>query len=334
MKLSTIVGLTTSQSAAFFTSFASIGSTPCQMICDKRYSPVCGTDGTTYASKCVLERISCLRGLDLEIAYDGECKPVKECPKFCNRMLAPVCGSDGETYPNRCVLEQAACESENGLIEVSDGPCTLVQCTTVPCDPNEIRLKGANLQEKHSDPDLDTSNEQFAVPDVPKVQRECPKMCHRMYAPVCGSNGMTYGNECMMMVDSCERDEDITKVNDGECKEEHSNDSNITKCNLACTREYNPVCGQVGASGDHFRIFSNPCELGVASCLTDGDVIQVDQSKCANEDDLTTTFQLKKSGAAKIRKNKKINKTNKMRKLGRRARTGPMRDVSKLLNRA
>merc|ERR1712002_988834 len=129
----------------------------------------------------------------------------------------------------------------------------------------------------------------------------------------------------MMMVDSCELNEDISKVHDGECTEEHDEaqipDNNIEKCNLACTREYNPVCGQVG---DHFRIFSNACTLGVASCLTDGAVIPVHQSKCNNEDDLATEFNLKKSGESKNQQNK--------RNAGKRARTAPMRDNSQLLN--
>jgi len=317
MKLSTIVGLTCSQSSAFIVPFAPVGSMECQMICDETYSPVCGSDGATYYSKCVLKRTACLRGLNLEIDYNGECnvRPSRKCPKFCNRMLAPVCGSDGETYPNRCVLEQTACKNElleNLLVEVSEGPC----------DSNVIsQLKGANLQENNSDPEL--TIEPYSVLDVPTIDEACPTMCSRMYAPVCGSNGITYGNKCMMIVDSCERKEDITKMHDGECKEDQSTESNTKECNLFCTREYNPVCGQVG---DHFRIYSNACTLGVASCLTDGAVIPVHQSKCNNEDDLATEFNLKKSGESKNQQNK--------RNAGKRARTAPMRDVSKLLNRA
>jgi hypothetical protein len=286
MKLSTIVGLTISQSAAFIVPVVPIGSTPCQMTCDKSYSPVCGSDGATYDSKCVLERTACLEELNLEIDYNGECstrRPIT-CPKFCNRMLAPVCGSDGVTYPNRCILQQTACKNEllaNLIVELSEGPC----------DSNQIsQLKGANLQEIHFDPEL--TSEPSVFPDVLKIIRECPTMCDRMYAPVCGSNGVTYGNECMMTVDSCDRKEDITKLHDGKCKEDQFAESITKECNFSCTREYNPVCGQVG---DHFRVYSNECELGVASCLTDGAVISVHQSKCVNEHDLAATMNLKKS---------------------------------------
>lgn len=300
MKFSTIIatGLTTSQSAAAFLApfMVPVGSEECQMRCDKRYAPVCGSDGNTYANQCVMERLSCLRGLDLNIVHDGECTISKverrseDCPRFCHRMFAPVCGSDGETYPNSCVLQQTACSQPDlELFEVSNGECSTIEKIPTP--------------------------EQFEPAPISMI-------CHRMYAPVCGSNGVTYSNECMMNVDSLERDIDITKSHDGECDVEPvEKPIQIKECSLMCTREFNPVCGQVG---DQFRIYSNPCELGVAFCLTDGAVVQVDQSKCQNQNDLQTTFQIKKSGKINSTGNKKSGSKK------RRGRKGPIRDVSKI----
>jgi len=314
MKFSTIIatGLTTSQSAAAFFApiMAPVGSEECKMLCDKRYAPVCGSDGNTYANQCVLERISCLRGLNLEIVHEGECTVSKvarrsaDCPRFCHRMFAPVCGSDGETYPNSCVLQQTACSApELNLFEVADGECSAV----------ELKFAG----NRHTDPNTTPTTEQFAFP----VMKQRPMICNRMYAPVCGSNGVTYSNECMMDVDSFERNLDITKLHDGECDAEHTDEQvPVQECSLMCTREFNPVCGQFG---DQFRIYGNPCELGVASCLTNGAVVHVDQSKCQNENDRQTTFQLKKSG-----KRNSANKKSGSKK--RRGRNGPIRDVSKI----
>jgi len=319
MKFSTIIatGLATSKSAAAFFApiMAPVGSVECQMDCGKQYAdrryytPVCGSDGNTYANQCVLDRISCLRGLNLEIVHEGACKVARrsaDCPRFCHRMFAPVCGSDGETYPNSCVLQQTACSApELNLFEVADGECSAVE------------LKSAG--NRHTDPNTTPTTEQFAFPVM--EQRPTPMICNRMYAPVCGSNGVTYSNECMMNVDSIERNLDITKSYDGECDAEHTDDQvPVQECSLMCTREFNPVCGQFG---DQFRIYGNPCELGVASCLTNGAVVQVDQSKCQNENDRQTTFQLKKSG-----KRNSANKKSGSKK--RRGRKGPIRDVSKI----
>lgn len=322
MKFSTIIatGLTTSQSAAAFFAgiMAPVSSLECQMDCGKQYAdrryytPVCGSDGNTYANQCVLERISCLRGLNLEIVHEGECTVSRiarrsaDCPQFCHRMFAPVCGSDGETYRNSCVLQQTACSApELNLFEVADGECSAV----------ELKFAG----NRHTDPNTTPTTEQFAFPVM--EQRLTPMICNRMYAPVCGSNGITYSNECMLNADSFERNLDITKLHDGECDAEHTDEQvSAQECSLMCTREFNPVCGQFG---DQFRIYGNPCELGVASCLTNGAVVQVDPSKCQNENDLKTTFQLKKSG-----KRNSANKKSGSKK--RRGRNGPIRDVSKI----
>merc|ERR1711962_123252 len=173
--------------------------------------------------------------------------------------------------------------------------------------------------------------EQFEILDEklpPKPMKECPLMCDRMYAPVCGSNGVTYGNECMMTTDSCERDEEITKAHDGECDAEFISE----KCSAMCTREFNPVCGK---NGNEFKIYPNKCLLQFDSCSSNGGIFEVDQSNCMNQNDLETTFQLKKSGNSLNKRKRNFGKSHRQKR--RRTRTGPIRDVSKIgafLNRA
>ena len=47
----------------------------------------------------------------------------------------------------------------------------------------------------------------------------CPKGCPKILSPVCGSDGKTYSNECVLKMTACESGEDITKVHDGPCSE-------------------------------------------------------------------------------------------------------------------
>ena len=45
---------------------------------------------------------------------------------------------------------------------------------------------------------------------------ECPK-CDLHFSPVCGSDGITYANECFLRKASCDKEEDIKIVAKGHC---------------------------------------------------------------------------------------------------------------------
>ena len=57
---------------------------------------------------------------------------------------------------------------------------------------------------------------------------DCPTFCARQYAPVCGSDGKTYSNSCMMKFHSCEQGLKVKLVSDGRCpsdKKEKTSDA-------------------------------------------------------------------------------------------------------------
>ena len=46
----------------------------------------------------------------------------------------------------------------------------------------------------------------------------CNSDCPSEYKPICGSNEITYLNECLMRLDACTKDEEIISQHNGACR--------------------------------------------------------------------------------------------------------------------
>jgi len=231
----------------------------CQRICTQIYQPVCGSDGQTYGNKCNLEKEKCIKHGDLEIVHDGKCTgpsppmfaavEAEVCPSGkCPHKYDPVCGTDGATYNNECKLQQHSCDSDKKVSLAYTGPCGTV----------EIR----------------TEQEQNLTCAV----------CQRIFRPVCGSDGLTYANQCEMSAENCRQARPVPLLAKlGPCQSEElvimdMTDEMETDCEpFKCPKILSPVCGNNGLRN---MTFTNECLMRKEQCTSRLNVVQVSETAC------------------------------------------------------
>ncbi|KAK9962889.1 hypothetical protein ABG768_006128 [Culter alburnus] len=97
----------------------------------------------------------------------------------CTKIYKPKCGSNGKTYSNECELCVAIRKTGTEILIVKESRCD--DDRQPYCEPNPL---GA---------------------------------CPRIYRPVCGSNGKTYDNDCLLCFAIEKSGTEIFQVKDGKC---------------------------------------------------------------------------------------------------------------------
>ena len=116
-------------------------------------------------------------------------------PDACPKLWDPVCGCDGLTYPNECsltaaqgsLLHEGTCDQPPGSCAGNQDckPWEFCKLPTGSCGEGELGQCGPR-----------------------------PHYCTQQYAPVCGCDGQTYGNECFAHAAA------VSVQHQGECETE------------------------------------------------------------------------------------------------------------------
>ncbi|NXN92087.1 IOV7 protein, partial [Rhinopomastus cyanomelas] len=209
--------------------------------CPRNLDPVCGTDGTTYNNECEICAHNREHRTRVSKKHDGKCKQETgdiDCSQFpskmtkegkallrCPRILLPVCGTDGFTYDNECGICAHNVEHGTQVKKSHEGRCK-EQSTPVDC--------GAYLSNTKTGE---------AIAACPFILRE-----------ICGTDGVTYSNDCALCAHNIEFGTEVAKKHDGKCVEEldcsryPATTLDDGRELMACTMVYNPVCGTDGVT--------------------------------------------------------------------------------------
>ncbi|KAK4289514.1 hypothetical protein Pmani_037520 [Petrolisthes manimaculis] len=169
------------------------------------------------------------------------------CPKSCEDSFRPVCGSDSTVYRNECHLRLAACKDDT-IKKVNDGPCVRRETTS-----------------SSSSSSTSSSSSSSGTRRPSPSPSPCKEQCTKIFIPLCGSDGKSYNNLCIMEYESCrERHlnpnaDPITVAHEGLCEDPKSD----RPCQRTCSSTFDPVCG----TDDN--TYHNKCEMDVAKCLDD-----------------------------------------------------------------
>eukprot|EP00117_Sycon_ciliatum_P006552 scpid85513/ scgid0402/ Agrin len=211
---------------------------------------VCASNGKTYSSKCEMRKASCILQRKLRPVSKDRCQrrtdpcSTAQCPRsqvcipdpadvsrpkcICNHQCSSrinyVCGTNHRSYTSPCHLHKRACEEQTNVTVLHDGLCSLQPNPSGNDVPSteESSIDGpAGIDPCELVVNTCPANKRCVVDEAGEATCVCKTSCSNTEgARVCGSDGETYFNECMMRLQACHHDRDITIANMGACRSE------------------------------------------------------------------------------------------------------------------
>lgn len=159
---------------------------------------------------------------------------------------------------NACSLKAATCKSSGAIQKVADGECpkksTPEGSSSLPSnhdgqEDDEEGHNNGNDSNNESSPtkpcrmnNLPTDDEPAGPETGEQPPTLCVKPCTKILKPVCGDDGNTYNNICLLENASCNSFKPVYKVKDGPCTSNTNKPAFDARCRLICQRNQAPRC--------------------------------------------------------------------------------------------
>lgn len=249
----------------------------CPKSCSKRSrsrdGPVCGSDGNVYPSDCEMRKRTCGTGV---VAVDRRhCQTTAHCDSGCWRISRLTCGSDGKLYNNGCQMHRKNCGKM--VFDVPVPFClNKLYRTDCPIDcraEKDDRVCGSDGNIYRNQCELEKITCGYPLTRYERVtgvewslcaakNSSCSKMnCPSDVDEMCGNDGVTYDNACLLRKATCTSGVQLSHV--GACTD-LSVIENKSDCPKNCDSENEGdeavVCGSDG------NVYRSMCELRMRTC--------------------------------------------------------------------